>query len=63
MTAYKTLEEALEGDVRYDYCINCTKYLPEINPTTQLLAPAIKSGKIGAWVLIQVSRSPEAKRH
>ncbi|ORX35942.1 ketopantoate reductase PanE/ApbA-domain-containing protein [Kockovaella imperatae] len=50
---FRSQEEALSGNVYYDYCLNCTKYLPDVITTPKLLAPAIASRKIGAWVLIQ----------
>jgi 2-dehydropantoate 2-reductase len=52
----KSQEEALSGDVKYAFCLICTKCLPDVIPTTELVADCIKSGRIGAWSLIQVCR-------
>ncbi|GMK58566.1 hypothetical protein CspeluHIS016_0600080 [Cutaneotrichosporon spelunceum] len=43
--------DALDRD--YALCIVCTKSLPDVLPTTDLLWDALHSGKIGAYVLIQ----------
>ncbi|RXK40293.1 hypothetical protein M231_02407 [Tremella mesenterica] len=49
----KSQEEALAGDVKYDYCLITTKCLPDVNPTSKLVEPVINSGKVGAFVLVQ----------
>ncbi|TXT12564.1 uncharacterized protein COLE_02974 [Cutaneotrichosporon oleaginosum] len=47
----KSQAEALDRE--YALCVVCTKSLPDVLPTTDLLADALRSGKVGAYVLIQ----------
>lgn len=56
----KSQAEALEGDVKYAFCLITTKCLPDVNPTPNLVRDAIDSGKIGAWALIQNGLDVEA---
>lgn len=49
----KSQAEALTPGKHYDFCLLTTKCLPDVLPNTSLLAPAIASGQIGAWCLIQ----------
>jgi len=55
MLVVKSQAEALQGDVTYDYCLITTKCLPDVLPTPKLVEDVIKSGKVKAWSLIQVS--------
>jgi 2-dehydropantoate 2-reductase len=51
MQVCKSQVEALDRE--YALCVVCTKSLPDVLPTTDLLWDALRSGKIGAYVLIQ----------
>lgn len=56
---FKSQAEALADGTQYAICLVCTKSLPDILPTPVLLADALKSSQIGAYVLIQNGLSVE----
>lgn len=62
-TVVKSQAEALTSESHYDYCLLTTKCLPDVTPNTSLLGPAIESGKIGSWCLIQNGLGVERDLH
>ncbi|KAL1410591.1 hypothetical protein Q8F55_004608 [Vanrija albida] len=50
---FKSQAEALADGTRYALCVVATKCLPDITPNAKLLEDSIKSGQVGAFVLIQ----------
>lgn len=56
---FKSQAEALPDGTHYALCVVCTKCLPDVLPTTTLLADALATDQVGAYVLIQNGLSVE----
>ncbi|KAL1407825.1 hypothetical protein Q8F55_007260 [Vanrija albida] len=57
---FKSQEDALADGTRYELGLLATKALPDITRSSDLLAPALASGQVAAWALIQNGLGVEA---